>query len=230
VIDSIFRLYEQLPETPIAATIPDLARNVALALLKNAQAVQRYLEPVVAERDFTLTIRAVDLFVIFQLLARIIETNSFEFRTIHIAAKVLVDVLKSGRPFYKTSSFRLALQTTIHVAALALLLLLNSQPELAQVTAELILVLRGKFADLYVESLNALLVKGLATALRSPDARILLRAMHVYDQLAQHTQLFVDALMTDDCDSSGFSENVFDPDNPLSSFCGKISPMTRECF
>ena len=204
---ALFDSYLSPPELPHTKTVEDFSRKVLDGLWQNSIEIVEFMGPVLSDGDYAVTIRDVDVFAVLGLMAKLIESNTLRLSTVKLAAECLVTVLSLESEFYSRNSFRVLLQTKIHVAVMALSL--DPRAELASVTAELILLLWRRFADIYVEHLNEVLVKGLATALTSPDGKTLLRALQVYKELAKNPNLFVHSFVNYDCDESGFFPNVF---------------------
>lgn len=206
---ALFDSYLTPPEVPTGSkTIEELAQNVTNGLFQNADSIMHYLEPILKEGDYTASVRDVDVYVVLSLLSKIIEQNKLKLQTISLASSILVSVLQKNSDFYKTSAFKLLINTKIHVAAISLIL--DPRPELAKVTSEMIITLWEKFAPIYFENLNELLVKGLGQALNSPESGILSRALTIFNALTKKPQIFVDAYVNYDCDDSGNFKNTFE--------------------
>ena len=206
-LQALFDSYLSSPEIPHCNTVEELSARVVSGIFQNTESIFEYCGTALSDGDYAVTIRDVDVCVVLSLLAKTIESNKLQFRTISLAANFLVSALNFESRFYETNAFRALLQTKIHVAVMALTL--DSRSELAQVTAELILVLWQKFASLYIDSLNEVFVKGLGTALTSPDRNTVSRALTVYEHLVKEPRLFVSAFINYDCDDTGHFPNVF---------------------
>ena len=204
---ALFDSYLSSPEIPNGKTVSELAASVINGLIENSQAIFEYLGPVLSDGDYSVTIRDVDVYVVLALLSSIIESNELELRTVHLAARLLVQALKVESSFYSTNAFRSLLQSKIHVCVLALTL--DPRKKLAKVTADLIILLWQRFAPIYLESLNEVFLKGLATALGSPDPQTVSKTLTLYSELVKQPRLFVSAFINYDCDDTGHFPNVF---------------------
>ena len=195
------------PEIPTGKTVKDLASSVISGLVENTEAIFECMGPVLSGGDYSVTIRDVDVYVVLSLLASIIEGKDLELRTVHLAARLMVLALGVDSKFYTRNAFKSLLQTKIHVCVMALTL--DPRKKLAKVTAELIFLLWKRFAPIYLESLNEVFVKGLATALTSPDPETVSKTLAVYEELVKQPRLFVNSFINYDCDDTGYFPNVF---------------------
>lgn len=208
-LTALFDSYETPPEVPTGSkTIEELSSNVADGLFQNADQIIYYLEPVLKNGNYSSSIRDVDVYVVLALLSKIVEQNKLQLRTIILASNILASALQNNSKFYTTPAFNLVLNTKIHIAAMSLAL--DPRMPLAKVTAELIITLWERFAPMYFENLNELLVKGICQSLFSPEKVLLIRSLSVFNVLATKPQLFVDAFVNYDCDDTGNFKNTFE--------------------
>ena len=204
---ALFDSYLSSPEIPQCKSIEELSATVVSVLFQNTEAIFEYMDTALSDGDYSVTIRDVDVCAVLGFLASLVESNSMQFRTISLAVDCLIMALKIESRFYETNAFRALLQTKIHVAVIALAL--DSRMQLAQPTAELIILLWRRFAQFYIDSLHEVLVKGLATALTSPDKNTVTRVLTVYDYLAKEPKLLANLFVNYDCDDTGYFPNVF---------------------
>ncbi|EAY14851.1 Sec7 domain containing protein [Trichomonas vaginalis G3] len=208
IVTLLFTSYTAPPEILRTKTVQMLAANIVQQMVDNSLEIINFVEPYLKQGEHNPSIRDVDLFVFFTTLAKVIEFNATKLRTKILATKLFINALKLDHPFLQTSLFKHLLNTTLHVTFLSLTL--NSQIELAESTAELILTLWERFASVYTIGLNELMVKGLMTTLISPDQNVLMRSLTVFGLLCKQPQLLVDFFVNYDCDESGFFQNVFE--------------------
>ncbi|OHT00781.1 Sec7 domain containing protein [Tritrichomonas foetus] len=205
---ALFDSYTKPVSLVPAPSIEEFSELATSIIFENSLSIRKYLGPILEVGDYSPTIRDVDVFGVISLLSRIIELNKLKLRTIKLATNFLIFALQRDSKFFERSAFRLLLETKIHVACLSLTL--DNRIELAEPTAELFVTIWKRFAPLYTEGLNAVLVKGLQTTLTSPDHLVLIRSLTIYQKLAKYPQLFVDAFVNYDCDRSGFFDNVWE--------------------
>ena len=209
IIKALFENYdEQFKLSEKFNSSEEISAAIIDYLVAQSFEILDFLEPVIKTGDFSGTIRDVDVYVMFTVLANLIENNTIKIRTKVLVTKFITLALKEESNFYKTSIFAHLLNTKLHVAFLALSI--NQTMDLAIPTAKLILVLWERFAPVYSIGLNEILIKGLLTTLISPDPSVLKRTLKVLEILTKQPQLFVDCFVNYDCDESGFFQNVFE--------------------
>jgi hypothetical protein len=144
---------------------------------------------------------------IVKVFTNTLVTHRLPVTTLLVCADCLSLILESNCPFLDTSFFVKLLKSDIHVALLALAL--DTNEHLTVATARLIVTIWRKFAPNYVEGLNEVLDRGIATALTSPDSSAICRTFRIFNELVQEPQSLVDAFVNYDCDQSGFFRNIF---------------------
>jgi len=149
----------------------------------------------------------IDLYIIIRTLCKAIEEGKHSPTTTLACCETILLFLQSDSPFLKTEYFVKLLQTEIHVALLALCLHPSSQ--YVFITSSLILLVWEKFPTQYIIGFNDLIVKGIVTALASPDSDVVIRATQLFSLLSENPQLLVDAFVNYDCDQSGRFRNIF---------------------
>jgi hypothetical protein len=205
VIAGLLSSYRQPPDLPHGL---DLANYVTENLLHNTVSIHRLLGDVLADGDFTPSIRDADMFAVLGFLARVIEKVTMKLRTIVLAVDCLIWALRQTCHFFDTHCFIVLLRKRIHLAFLTLSL--DPNQRLVQPIVDLLLLVWQKFSVVYNEGLNNVLVKGIATTLTSPQPAVLESSLQIYKLLSLHIQFFVDAYVNYDCDESGYFGNVFE--------------------
>ena len=205
---ALFDTYTKPVELAAVLSVTELAQLATSILFENSLSIRKYLGPILENGDYTPTIRDVDVFSVLSLMSRIIEVNKLKLRTIKLAANFLIFCLKQKSPFFERNAFRLLLESKIHLACLSLAL--DNRMDLAVPTTDLLITIWSRFATLYTEGFNAILVKGLQTTLTSPEQSVIIRSLKIYKKLSEYPQLFVDAFVNYDCDRSGFFDNVWE--------------------
>ena len=224
IITALFTNYDVPVEIPADKTTEEIAASIVSMCAERSIDIITFMEPILKNGDYTATIRDVDLYVMFTVLAHIIEKNEMHLKTIILVTNYMIFALKQKSNFFKTTYFKHLLNTTLHVSFLALAM--NSTIELAELTGELIFLLWDLFAPLYNIGLNEILTKALLTTLISPDPKVLDRSLAVYEHLAKQPRFFVDCFINYDCDESGFFQNVFE--NTFSQIVKMSYPSTPQ--
>lgn len=206
-VQESFRLYIEKYKKPLStpnfSTTEELIQFEAATLIRNTiniHSINKEVEP-------TTTISDVDLIVILKEFTDAIQEHNLRVPTLCVCSQSILVLLQSTSPFLETTFFKNLLTTDIHVSLLALAL--DTHMLLADSTAQLILTCWEKFSSYYVEGLNDLLDRGIATALTSPDSKILCRTLKIFTQLTSKPQFLVDAFVNYDCDQSGYFRNIF---------------------
>lgn len=181
----------------------DLAKFYASFITKTGLLIQE-----VIPGSINATSLDVDLIIATTIFTDALIAHKLPLRTLSVCAESLSLLLESESPFIETPHFLKCLITNIHVALLSLALDNNSS--LANATSRLILTIWRKFAANYVEGLNEVLDRGIATALTSPSSSVIERTLNIVKTLASEPQFWVDAFVNYDCDHSGFFRNIFE--------------------
>jgi hypothetical protein len=207
---------------PDFQTIPEIAQFYKDLLIKNAVIIVKY------GVSHTASISDVDMIVLVRVFTTALVDRKYSVETLSICADALVLMLEGNCTFLDTPYFINLLRTDIHVALLSLAL--DTNGSLADVTSRLILTIWRKFAKDYLEGLNEVIDRGIATALGSPTGSIVRRTLRIFRVLVKEPQFLVDAFVNYDCDHSGFFRNIFENSVCLigkSGYPGGESPQVQ---
>lgn len=207
IVVKAVNLYIERFEKPIPMpeynSIPKIASYLSKMICKNALSIQEY-----AYSRPESTINDVNMIVMIQSFTKSIANHKYKAPTTFLACQILVSIMDSSSPFLQSPHFITLLRTDIHVTLLSLAY--DSQLNLSEATANLISLVWQKYAPEYLEGLNELLDKGLATALASPIPATIVKAFKVFSSLVANPQFLVDAFVNYDCDHSGLFKNIYE--------------------
>ena len=206
-IQNLFRVYLDLvletkdePTTPEFKTVEEVAKNAIDTIISNILTGEKQKEAINDDAEN-------DVITIVRVFSHAVESGRLNDATLQTCGEALSFLLESNNPILKRPSFEQLLQKDIHVALIGLSL--DSHISLVALTGRLITVVWKRFPKLYLNGLNEVLDKGLATALASPYPKVVVRAIKLFNELAKSPQLLVDAFVNYDCDQSGFFRNIY---------------------
>lgn len=215
VLNYVVQKYPHPVPMPKFDTVEKMSRYLVAMFIRNSLAIQEY-----AGGRKKATIQDVDMIILISVFARTITMTDCALATTTMCAHMLLKVLMSKSPFFNTKSFANLLRKQVHVALLSLAL--DTKQQTADVTAKLIKVVWNRFALFYNEGLNEVLDKGIATALDSPYADVLMRSFKIFKYLIAEPQFLVDCFVNYDCDPYGLFKNIFE--NTVNAIVKKAYP------
>jgi hypothetical protein len=119
----------------------------------------------------------------------------------------LTGLLQTDHPTFLRPAFEVVVNNDIHVALLSLAL--DSQIELSERFALLLLTVWRRFAHIYAQGLYEVLDNGLLHSLSSPKAIQVRRTCFIFRCLATEPQFFVDVFVNYDCGPTGRFRSIF---------------------
>lgn len=206
IIDYYLKVYRKPIKYPTFKTIKEIATFHSSLLVYNSTFIGEF-----APNSRFSQISDVDLILLIRsFTTKITNSNNNDnlVSVIMLCCDGIYHILDSNSPFTQTPDFEVVMKTDIHVALLTLTL--DTHPELVEPTAKLISICWSKYARIYLQELNDILIQGLIAALSSSLSEVIERAFDVFSRLIEHPQFLIDAFVNYDCDHSGSFRNIFE--------------------
>lgn len=203
IIDIVFSRYHTEMPIPALDGYAEIAAFCAKRIVEDAKMIIEF-----GESYGRVNVRDVDVVVVVQALVKGITQRTYREETENRCVCTVIDILSRESAFFDSASFVGLIRTDIHVVLLELTLQMRNK--LRKPTARLILLCWKRFASIYLQGLNDVLVHGLIPALTSQYHEAVHHALCLFSSLVNESQFLVDAFVNYDCDNSGFFQNIFE--------------------
>jgi hypothetical protein len=153
-------------------------------IVRNTTLVQQYLEPVLASRDYSVTVRDVDLCTIIREVCKLATKGEYGQGLLGIS--LITSFLSQQSRFFETSSFRVVLKQRVY--PILTFLLSKDESVMTVLTATLLILVWDRFAVMNLRPFSHCLDK-LWKGLSSADKAG--KTIDILAKLAGHPTFFV---------------------------------------